>query len=221
MRGTRLGRARPRAVMWALPARDTVVAPSFTASMDYLREFVLTPAKVGSVVPSSRVLAEAIVQDAEVSRADVVLEYGPGTGVFTEHILGALKPGAAFAAIELNPRFAAAFQARYPRVTLFEDSIVNVETLCRRAGMAPVDCIVSGVPWAMFPHAQQVRCLEAMMRVLKPGGRFLTFTYLHSQVMVPGARRFSRLLPNYFQTVSRSPVVWRNFPPAFIYRCQR
>lgn len=189
--------------------------------MDYIREFMLTPTSVGSVVPSSRVLAEAIVQDAEVSRADVVLEYGPGTGVFTGHILNALKPGAAFAAIELNPRFAAAFKARYPRVTLFEDSIANVDALCRSAGIGSVDCIVSGVPWAMFPRPLQVRCLEAMMQVLKPGGRFLTFTYLHSQVMVPGARRLSQLLPDYFQSVSRSPVVWRNFPPAFFYRCQR
>jgi len=67
----------------------------------------------------------------------------------------------------------------------------------------------------------QVQCLDAMMRVLKPGGRFVTFTYVHSQAVLSGAKRFSRLLPGYFQAVSKSPVVWLNIPPAFVYRCRR
>ena len=35
------------------------------------------------------------------------------------------------------------------------------------------------------------------------------------------AKRFAGLLPNYFTTVSKSPVVWKNVPPAFVYRCRR
>jgi phospholipid N-methyltransferase len=49
----------------------------------------------------------------------------------------------------------------------------------------------------------------------------VTFTYLHSQAILPGAKRFANLLPSYFQTITRSRVVWLNFPPAFVYRCQR
>jgi phospholipid N-methyltransferase len=187
----------------------------------YLREFITSPAMVGALAPSSRVLAQAIVQDAAVGAADVVLEYGPGTGVFTEFILRELAPGARFAAIELNSSFARTFRSRYPGVTLFEDSVANVHTLCRAAGFRSVDCIVSGLPWIMFPERLQVQCLDEMMRVLEPGARFVTFSYVHSQPILAGAKRFSRLLPAYFKTVSRSPIVWRNFPPAFIYRCVR
>lgn len=174
-----------------------------------------------SITPSSRYLAQTIVANVDLHAADVVLEYGPGTGVFTEFVLRALKPGAKFAAIELNPRFAEVFESRYPSVPLYRDSVGNVRSICERAGMKSVDCIVSGLPWALFPEPLQVEFLEATLAVLSPGGRFVTFTYLHSNAFLPGARRFSNLLHRYFKTVSKSPVVWLNFPPAFVYRCRR
>jgi phospholipid N-methyltransferase len=189
--------------------------------MNYLREFISQPAAVGAIMQSSRFVAEMIVEDAGLEDADAVLEYGPGTGVFTEFILRELRPGAKFAAIELNSRFAETFKLRYPRVQLFEDSVANVQRICESAGIESVDSIVSGVPWATFSASLQVQCFDAMMRVLKPGGRFVTFTYVHSQAILPGAKRLSKLLPKYFQTVSKSPVVWLNFPPAFVYRCRR
>jgi phospholipid N-methyltransferase len=103
---------------------------------------------------------------------------------------------------------------------LFEDSVSNVEGVCKRAGVQSVDCVISGLPWATFPESMQVECLDAMMRVLKPGGRFATFSYLHS-LALNGSRRFANRLPEYFKTISKSPVVWRNMPPAFVYRCRR
>jgi phosphatidylethanolamine/phosphatidyl-N-methylethanolamine N-methyltransferase len=162
--------------------------------MTFLREFIARPAAIGAVTSSSRFLARTIVSAVDLHKADAILEYGPGTGAFTSHILQKLKPGAQFAAIELNPAFADSFQARYPNVQLFRDSVANVEAICRRAGIAAVDCIVSGLPWATFPQALQRQCLDAMMRVLRPGGRFVTFTYVHSLVL-PAARQFSNLLP--------------------------
>ena len=174
----------------------------------------------GSVTPSSRHLARTIVEGLDLRNADAVLEYGPGTGIFTEFVLRELKPGAKFAAIELNGHFAETFKQRYPNVLLFQDSVTNVEELCSRAGVQSVDCVVSGLPWATFSESLQVECLDAMMRVLKPGGRFVTFSYVHSQALT-GSRRFAARLPDYFKTVSKSSVVWLNFPPAFVYRCWR
>lgn len=161
-----------------------------------------------------------IVEDLDLPTADAVLEYGPGTGTFTEFVLREMRPGAKFAAIELNPHFAEIFKSRHPLVPLFEDSVTNVHGICESAGMQSVDCIVSGLPWATFSQSLQVQCLDETMRVLKPGGRFATFTYVHSQAFA-GAKRFASLLPDYFEIVSKSPVVWLNLPPAFVYRCRR
>src|SRR5436190_19766759 len=78
--------------------------------MGFLREFIANPITTGSITPSSRHLARTIVEGLDLRDAETVLEYGPGTGVFTEFVLRELKPGAKFAAIELNPHFAEAFK---------------------------------------------------------------------------------------------------------------
>ena len=186
----------------------------------FVTQFIRKPAAIGSLIPSSPYLAEVMIEQAGLEDADAVLEYGPGTGAFTGHILRALRPQSKFAAIEINPRFAAIFRSKYPSVSLFEDSVANVRAICDSMQIESVDCIVSGLPWALFDESLQIELLNEMMRVLKPSGRFVTFGYVQS-LALPGTKRLLNLLPNYFRNVSRSPLVWLNLPPAFVYRCRR
>jgi phospholipid N-methyltransferase len=82
------------------------------------------------------------------------------------------------------------------------------------------DAIVSGLPWAAFAPEMQQRVLDEMMRVLRPGGRFVTFAYLQG-LLLAGGQNFARVLPKYFSEVQRSRIIWNNLPPAFVYRCKR
>ena len=193
---------------------------SSSKSARFLREFLSRPLATGAVVPSSEALARMVVQSLDLAHARAVVEYGPGTGAFTRNILQALGRDARLIAIEINPRLAEMFRNQHPDVRIFQDSVANARAICNTAGIDKVDCIVSGLPWAGFPESMQTEFLDEMMRVLKPGGQFVTFAYLHA-VNLPAGRRFSKLLPKYFTTVSKSPVVWMNFPPAFVYRCTR
>src|SRR5215467_3707082 len=178
-------------------------------SARFLREFISQPMKTGALVPSSDALGRAVVGDLDLSDATAVVEYGPGTGAFTTYVLQAMNRKTKFIAIEINPRLAVMFRARHPNVRLFEDSVANARAICTKAGIEEVDCIVSGLPWASFPKSMQIEFLDEMMRVLRPGGQFVTFAYVHGVVLPPG-RRFSRILPDYFKSVSKSPVVWKN-----------
>ena len=189
-------------------------------SARFLREFISQPMATGAIFPSSKALGRAVVRTLNLSQAAAIVEYGPGTGAFTNYILQAMNRKTKFIAIEINPRLAGMFRARHPGVRIIEDSVTNARAICTGAGIDEVDCIVSGLPWASFPRQLQIEILEEMMRVLKPGGQFVTFAYVHGVVLPPG-RRFSKILPRYFQSVSKSPVVWRNLPPAFVYRCTR
>jgi phospholipid N-methyltransferase len=186
----------------------------------FLKQFLLRPVTTGAIAPSSDSLAQEIVSDLDLARAQAVLEYGSGTGAFTNRILKEIGPQTKFIAIEVNPDFANVFRARYPQATLVQDSVANVRAICDEAKIGEVDSIVSGLPWAAFSEGMQTEFLNAMMRVLKPGGMFVTFAYVHG-VWLPPGKRFEKLLPNYFSSISRSRIVWMNLPPAFVYRCER
>ena len=185
-----------------------------------MREYLKKPTEFGSVTPSSDDLAKAMLEGLDLENARAVLEYGPGNGIITDHITQRVSRDTKLAAIEINPRMAALFKQRHPGVLLFEDSVANARMICDYAGFDSVDCIISGLPWATFPEVMQVKFLEEMMRVLRLGGDFVTFTYLHS-LALPMSKRFANLLPKYFNRVSKSGVVWRNVPPALVYRCRR
>lgn len=186
----------------------------------FFGQFLSSPRRTGAVLPSSRRLAARMVEWIDWPNVRAVVEYGPGTGVFTEHVAASIAPGTKFLAIEANARFAEALGRRHPEVRVFHDSVANVGTLCRREGIDRVDAIVCGLPWASLTDREQTEFLEATVDVLKPRGQFVTFAYLQG-LLLPTAWRFRAKLRAYFSTIERSKTVWRNMPPAFVYRCRR
>ena len=190
------------------------------SSTNFLLQFLRNPSQTGAVLPSSGYLAEAVVDWLDLGAARSVLEYGPGTGPFTPHILKRMGVDCRFLAIERNATLAEEFRRKLPDVELIQDSVENVRAICDRAGIDSVDCIVCGLPWAAFTEDLQRRLLDSMMTVLRPGGQFVTFAYLHG-LPLPAGRRFASRLPEYFSEVRKSRTVWRNVPPALVYRCRR
>lgn len=187
----------------------------------FLREFVLNPGRVGAIAPSSAALGRRMVGCVDFDRAGVVLEYGPGTGAFTGEVVRRLRPGCWFAAIELNAAYCEILRKKFPGVRVIRDSATNVEAICREAGLGDqgcVDAVISGLPWASFPEALQDELLGAMLRVLRPGGEFVTFGYQVGTWM-PAGKRFQGKIRRLFRTVERSELVWRNLPPAYVFRC--
>src|SRR5215471_14642471 len=96
----------------------------------FLQEFVLNPGATGAIAPSSSSLAREMVRGLDLETATAVLEYGPGTGAFTQHILENIPGACKFVAIELNPRFVEQFRARFPRVTLYNGSVAEARQAC-------------------------------------------------------------------------------------------
>jgi phospholipid N-methyltransferase len=186
----------------------------------FLRAFFASPRTIGAVAPSSKSLAAAMLEATLSPNDRVIVEYGPGTGAFTEAILDRKAPEALVLAVEQHPDFVRELAARFPLVHLHCESVENLPTILAGHGVEAVDCIISGLPWAVFSDPLQDRILDVTCAALAPGGRFATFAYVHGLVL-PAAQRFAAKLDERFSQVTRSPVVWRNVPPAFVYRCQR
>ncbi len=179
--------------------------------MSITREFLRHPMLTGAVAASSPRLADVMTAGLGLEIAHRVVELGPGTGVFTEAVLGLLRPDADFATFEINPRLAASLRRRFPGVDVVTADAESVTS------EDPVDVVVSGLPWTAMHAERQRSILDAVMAVLSPYGRFTTFAYAHT-AWTPPARRFAASLRSRFAVVERTPVVWQNLPPAFVYR---
>jgi phospholipid N-methyltransferase len=186
----------------------------------FLRAFLAKPRQVGAILPSSSRLAQCMADGVAWPQARAVVEWGPGTGVLTREIVRRASPGTRILAIEIQHQFATRLRQRFPQVTVCHDSVASTAAICQREGLEQVDAILSGLPWAVFPAADQAEYLAAARTVLRPGGQFVTFAYLQG-LLLPAARRFRRLLEAHFDQVTLSPIVWANVPPALAYYCRR
>ncbi len=187
-------------------------------TLPFFGEFLRNPRQTGSIAPSSRFLASEIVRLAGVKKARTIVEFGPGTGVFTREIIQQKTDNAFFIGIEANPKLAKMLQEQLPGTHIVADSAENTTAILRSHNRLRADCIVSGLPWAAFPIELQNKLLQAACDSLCTGGRFATFAYLQGLIL-PAGITFRKKLRQHFSKVHISRTVWRNVPPALVYRC--
>jgi len=186
----------------------------------FLQQFMRSPLTVGALAPSSRALANTMLAPIDFARVGNVVEFGPGTGAFTRGIAPRLRAGCRYLGIELNPAFVRELTISFPRLSFVHGNVADLTRILDSQGIAAVDAIVCGLPWATLPIALQETVFAEIDRTLAPGGVFVTFGYLQSLVL-PGAWALRRRLRRHFGDVRRSSVVWANIPPAFAYICRK
>jgi len=183
---------------------------SSPAMLRFLQGFLRNPLQVGSIVPSSRSLARAVVARVPAD-ARAVAELGPGTGPITRMLLEHLGPHATVLGIEIDPAFCAVLRRNLPdaRLQVIEGPAQELPARADAAGFpAGVDAVVSGLPFANFPLSLRYELVRAAHAGLKPGGVFAGYGYM------PFA------LPPILRAVfgeCHFGYVWRNVPPAFIF----
>jgi len=186
----------------------------------FFKVFLRAPALTSAIMPSSPWLAKRMVTGIGLDQAKVVVEIGPGTGAFTRAIQKQIPASAFFMAVEIDSHFAAHVRDEFSQVQVVNDSAERLPEHLQKFGHVSTDCILSGLPWAGFKDEEQRRLLGAMVRALRPGGFMTTYAFNHT-AWLPAGRRFRRLLEASFSEVTKTRTEWRNFPPAFVYRCRK
>lgn len=187
------------------------------SALTFLREFVRDPVQLGAVAPSGDALARRMVEEAELGPGQVVVELGAGTGPMTAEILR-VRPEGPFVALEPNPVLADLLGHRFPGVRVDRRRAQELRVVLDEEGWRAADRVVSSLPFAIWPESLQRDVFRAIVEVMAPGARFVTFGYAHAQLL-PAARRLRALLHDHFGDVATTPIVWRNVPPALVFRC--
>ena len=182
--------------------------------------FIRNPRQIGACCPSGIALCREIVDNMKLNEADLVVELGPGTGAITKYLVEKMVDSAKLLCVELNRDFVDQLQLQYPKSTFICDSASNLPYILKAKNLPSADIVLSGLPWAIFSENLQTEILTAVYDSLKVGGQFATFAYVQGLLM-PAGIRFRKKLDLQFSKVETSRIIWKNFPPAVVYRCQK
>lgn len=177
----------------------------------FLKQFWQEKKMVGAMSPSSKYLAHKMLKNIDFKKSRVIVELGPGTGVFTKKILEEMSAEAKLLVFELNDTFYEALKQEIqdPRMVLIHDSAEHIQRYLQQESLLHADYVVSSLPLANFPNKLKSNVLNASYDALKNHGKYIQFQYsLNSR----------KALEDRFQAVhiSFTPL---NFPPAFVYTC--
>lgn len=185
----------------------------------FLKEFLADPVTIGAIAPSGAQLAAQMVASAAIEPHHVIAELGAGTGPMTAQLLKQ-HPDNPLVVIEPKAELAATLRERFPTAHVVEEYAQELPRICAEWGHTPVDRVVSSLPWAIWSQELQTEILQGVLEAMAPDGRMVTFTYWHAQPL-PAAKRFKAFLQEHFRSVERSPIAWKNLPPAFVFVCDR
>lgn len=179
----------------------------------FLSQFWKEKRMVGAISASSRYLGEKMIDAIDFDRQKVLVELGPGTGVFTDMIIDQMADDAVLFVFELNDRFYQQLVDRIKdrRVHLIHDSAEKVEHYLREFGYAQADVVISSLPLAVFTKELRAAVLKASKDAIKEDGIYVQFQY---------SLQAKKELEKIFKRVT---IRWTalNFPPAFVYTCKK
>jgi phospholipid N-methyltransferase len=169
------------------------------------------PRTIGAIAPSGTALAEAMVAVAGTFDGPV-LELGAGTGVFSRALLRAGVPAQSLTIVERVPEF----------VDLLRDHAPGARVLaCDAAALTPAQfpepptCIISGLPLRAMAEDVVEKITAAAFDCAARDARMVQFSYGPRCPLPRSTRRLLRL------SASRSAWIWRNLPPAWVWRFDR
>lgn len=177
----------------------------------FARTFFTAPKKLGSAIPSSRFLVEAVLDAANLENARVIVEYGPGVGTITKHLLARMRKDAVLIAIEAEEGLYSHLKrtVKDGRFRVVHGSAADVTSILKTFGVKAADTVVSGIPFSTIPVETREQIVSATANALTVDGSLVVYQF--TAAVVP-------LLKKHFGRVQQRFVL-RNLLPARVFEC--
>jgi phosphatidylethanolamine/phosphatidyl-N-methylethanolamine N-methyltransferase len=176
----------------------------------FRRRLMQNPRQVSAIAPSSRTLARAMTLGLGPQSGRVV-EFGPGTGRFTEAILARGVAPENLTLFELDQEFVAHLRQKFPGVTVHQAPAQDAAHLVHHG----VGAVISGLPLLSMPDEVRTGIVAAAFAILAPRGRYMQFTYGPRPPLPP------ETIAELGLVVNKGHKIWANLPPARVYRFRR
>lgn len=179
--------------------------------LNFFKEFLKERRVVGAISPSSKFLAKKMISSINFEKARILVEFGPGTGIFTKEILKKMHPDAKLLVFETQTSFCEQIKREIQdqRMILINDSAEKIGEFLKIHGFESTEHIISSLPFTVIPSQIKNSILNQSVKYLSPSGTFLQFQY---------SLNAHKMLKSRFKTV-KLDFTPMNIPPAFIYRC--
>ena len=135
----------------------------------FIKQFWKEKKMVGAMAPSSRFLAQKMLANIDFNEAKVIIELGPGTGVFTDKILEKMSADTVLLVFELNEIFCNQLQKRITdkRAHIIFDSAEKIEYYLAEYNLDKADVVVSSLPLANFPQDIRDSVLKTLCKEIE------------------------------------------------------
>ncbi len=177
--------------------------------MMFLRGFIKHPVMVGSIIPSSKQLIDKMLAPVKWDECRLFVEYGPGVGTFTEHVLRRMPADATLIAIDTNPDFTDYLNRKFrdSRLIAVTGSAADTRKIMAEAGFEEADYILSGLPFSTLPAGVGPAIAAETHAALRKDGAFLVYQFS------PKVRDF---IAPHFKRIDKG-MEWINVPPAQLF----
>lgn len=139
----------------------------------FIYQFIVNPKTIGAILPSSRYLCNKMIKEINFKEAKYIVEYGPGTGVFTEKILALRNQSTIVVLIENNREFYYLLKKKLwnkKNLIVIHGSAEHVQHYLNEYKIPYADSIISGLPFASLLQNVSNKILSNTLNVLKTGG---------------------------------------------------
>lgn len=152
--------------------------PSLTKGiLSYVKNFIQDQ-DVAAIAPSSSFLVRRVCKWIDFDEDNVIVEYGPGNGVFSEFIWDRMTDNSTLILIESNDDFVDMLEektASDSRVHVVQDRAENIVAILDALNIEEVDYTVSGIPFSFLDESVKHDLLERTCAVLAEEGKFLVY----------------------------------------------
>lgn len=182
------------------------------SATSFLRQALRDPRAIASIAPSGPSLGRAMVAALPKNFSSVV-ELGPGTGPVTQALIDAGVPYTNIMAIEHNRSLGLALRRKFPQLAVSITDARHLPQVLRDCQWPErIDVIVSSLPLRALSAQTVEQILISANACLETNGVFIQYSYR------TGSPISDALCRRLGWKVEALEKVWKNLPPARVYR---